>query len=66
MIPDPVTLELARRLPWSYNDVHRWLSILAALGATAEQAGELLDAVAAAGELSPDDVIATATRTALA
>lgn len=65
MIPDPFTRELERRLPWGYDDLHRWLGILAALGATAEQAAELLDAIAAHGG-NPDDVVAEATRCALA
>jgi hypothetical protein len=63
--PDPITLDFAARLPWSYDDVHRWLGILAALGATPAQAGELFEGIADAG-VDPEDVIAYAVRIALA
>lgn len=63
--PDPITLELAARLPWTYDDVHRWLGMLAALGAPPAAAGELLEAIAEAG-IDPEDVIAYAVRIALA
>lgn len=63
--PDPITLELAARLPWTYDEVHRWLGILAALGAPPARAGELLEAIAAGG-LDPEDVLAHAIRIALA
>lgn len=63
MTPDPITLELARRLPWSYADLHRALSILAVADFTPEDAARVLEL--AVGPLHPIDVATLVARTKL-
>lgn len=64
VIPDPVTREVAARLPWAYEDVHRWLGILAAVGARPTAAAQLLELCAEAN-IDPDLVVSTAAIAAL-